>query len=457
MFLTISTTKKPATDLGFLLHKHPDKVQSFAISNGTAFVFYPEATEERTTVALLLDIDPVGLARNMIGVPSFILEAYINDRPYTANSYLSTAIATVFRSAIAGICKERPELVSENIPLEIALHAVKGGRHLLELLFEPLGYTVEVTEHLLDNRFPDWGKSPCLTVKLKGTLRLSDALRHLFILIPVLDNKKHYWIGEEEVDKLLEKGGDWFTTHPARELITKRYQRFRSNADRVLARLSDDGSTEEDRNTPLDTLWRKRLDKVTALLLEHKALSIIDLGCGDGKYLARFMKEGEFKRLAGMDVSHRSLELAADRLGLDELPDYVRKKITLFQGSLTYHDPRIEGYDAAIAIEVIEHMEQSRLDSFERAVFVSAAPRLVIITTPNREYNAVFERLEESGLRYADHRFEWTRAEFEEWALNIAARHNYSLTIDHVGEVRAEIGARSQLALFIKNRDEQWK
>jgi 3' terminal RNA ribose 2'-O-methyltransferase Hen1 len=164
VLLTLTTTHRPATDLGFLLAKHPDRLQRFALSFGAAHVFYPEASDERCTAAVLLDVDPVGLSRGRKSAGGPPLEPYVNDRPYVASSFLSVAIAQVFGSALAGRCKERPELVETPIPLRAELPAIpsRGGEAFVRSLFEPLGYTLEVLRHPLDPRFPEWDDSQYL-------------------------------------------------------------------------------------------------------------------------------------------------------------------------------------------------------------------------------------------------------------------------------------------------------
>lgn len=162
MLLTIGTTHRPATDLGYLLAKHPDKCQTFSLAYGKAHVFYPEATDERCTAALLLDFDPVGLVRGRRwGFDSTgTLAHYVNDRPYIASSFLSVAIAQVFASAMKGVSKERQDLAEAPLPLEVCLSAVpsRGGESLLRGLFEPLGYEVDAQHIPLDEKFPEWGE-----------------------------------------------------------------------------------------------------------------------------------------------------------------------------------------------------------------------------------------------------------------------------------------------------------
>ncbi|MFE0422400.1 3' terminal RNA ribose 2'-O-methyltransferase Hen1, partial [Streptomyces sp. NPDC058953] len=234
MFLTIRTTgtaERPATDLGFLLHKHPDKAQSFTTSHGRAHVFYPEASAERCTAALLLEVDPVALVRRgkekgRGGAPDAALAQYVNDRPYAASSLLSVALSTVFRSALRGICESRPERAEEPMPLriEVPVLPARGGPDLVTALFAPLGWaSVDAVPVALDEQFPEWGDSRYVRLVLEGELRLADALRQLYVLLPVLDDAKHYWVAPDEVDKLIRAGEGWLADHPERKLITNRY------------------------------------------------------------------------------------------------------------------------------------------------------------------------------------------------------------------------------------------
>src|SRR5688572_7664867 len=164
VLLTITTTHRPATDLGYLLRKNPARVHSFEQSFGRAHVFYPEASEELCTAALLLEVDAVGLVRNRRGPAGEgrTLEQYVNDRPYVASSFLSVAISDVFSSAMSEKSKERNDLAETVLPLEVNIASVpsRGGADLLKRLFEPLGYIVFAEPRELDEKFPDWGPSP---------------------------------------------------------------------------------------------------------------------------------------------------------------------------------------------------------------------------------------------------------------------------------------------------------
>jgi 3' terminal RNA ribose 2'-O-methyltransferase Hen1 len=221
MLLTITTTHVPATDLGYLLHKHPARVQTFDLSFGQAHVFYPEASSERCTAALLLDINPWhrSQTRGMSTSADFVLQPYVNDRPYVASSCLSVALGEVFGTALSGRCNARPELAATPLPLEarLAVLPCAGGESLLRRLFEPLGYHVTAAGHPLDEQVPAWGASEYYMVTLTGILRLCDLLSHFSVLVPVVDDAKHYWIGDDEVAKLLRHGEGWLARHPARD------------------------------------------------------------------------------------------------------------------------------------------------------------------------------------------------------------------------------------------------
>jgi 3' terminal RNA ribose 2'-O-methyltransferase Hen1 len=466
MLLTITNLQPPATDLGYLLHKNPARPQSFDLSFGRAHVFYPEAAAERCTAALLLDVDPVGLVRNRRGPAGtgYALEQYVNDRPYVASSFLSVAIAQVFGSALAGRSKERPELVEAALPLQsrIAVLPCRGGEDLLRRLFEPLGYAVTVTRHPLDETFPDWGESAYFTVELQGSCRLRDLLSHLYVLIPVLDNDKHYWVGDDEVEKLLRHGARWLADHPEREAIARRYLKYRrSLADAALARLVAEENPDPDATAaaqaneeavieaPL-SLNAQRLNAVVAALKQRGAQRVLDLGCGEGRLLKALLAEKQFTELVGVDVSHRALEVAAERLRLDRLPPMQRARVKLLQGALTYRDNRLKDYDAATVIEVIEHLDPPRLAAFARALFEFARPGLIVLTTPNAEYNVKFENLPAGKLRHQDHRFEWTRAEFQVWANAVAARFGYTAEFAAIGPEDEVVGAPTQMAVFTR-------
>ena len=459
MLLTISTTYTPATDLGFLLHKHPDRLQSFDVAYGQVHVFYPEACDERCTVCLLLDIDSVGLVRRKYGQSrdNFALAEYVNDRPYVASSFMSVAIAKVFGTALSGKCKDRPELVDKPIPLTAKLSTLpcRGGERLLRRLFEPIGYTVNAEKYALDSHFPDWGNSRYFGVTLEGTCRLSELLSHLYVLIPVLDDEKHYWVDDAEIQKLLKHGKGWLADHPEQEQIVSRYLKHqRTLTQQVLSQFEETDINETSQLQNEEHIEQRiglneiRLTKTVEVIKQSGAKRVLDLGCGEGKLLRKLMAEKQFEEIVGMDVSHQSLKIAHQRLRIDRLPDKQKERIKLLQGSLCYKDDRLEGYDAAAVIEVIEHLDVPRLAFFERVLFEYIHPQTVVLTTPNVEYNVKFKNLPAGRLRHRDHRFEWTREEFELWASKVCDRFSYSVKFYPIGETEENLGAPTQMAVF---------
>ena len=466
MLFTITTTYSPATELGYLLHKHPARIQTFSLPYGKAHVFFPQAEKTQCTAALLLDIDPIGLVRRRGSgkQAGFSLQQYVNDRPYVASSFLSVAIAKVYGTALSGRCKDRPELANTPIPLQAKLSVVPdaSGGKLIKRLFEPLGYTVTLQGYALDKRFPAWGDGGYFTVDLVTTARLSDLLGHLYVLIPVLDNYKHYWVGNDEVDKLLNKGGEWLISHPERELITQRYLKYQRSLTRVaLERLMGDEIVDVDRvaasqsaeeaelERPL-SLHEQRLNSVLAVLKASNAKRVLDLGCGEGKLLRKLMREKQFAEIVGLDISYRTLEKAKERLHIDRLPQKEQDRIRLLHGSLTYKDDRLRGFDAAAIVEVIEHLDQARLSAFERVLFAYAKPGTIAITTPNAEFNVKFETLPAGQFRHKDHRFEWTRTQFQSWANRIAEQYGYAVRFLPIGPEDLSVGAPSQMGVFTR-------
>jgi len=463
VLLTLTTTIRPATDLGYLLHKNPARAQSFDLTFGKAHVFYPEASKDRSTAALMLEVDPIGLVRRRDG-DNRTLEEYVNDRPYVASSFMSVAIGDVFGTAMAARCKERPELAARPMPLEakITVLPCRGGEVFLRRLFEPLGYEIQATPHILDEANPEWGASRYFTVALRAECRLSDLLTHLYVLIPVLDDQKHYFVGDDEVQKLIRRGEGWLASHPEREVIADRYLRHqKSLARRALEQLMSEEVPEVDEvetehnaeevqlERPI-SLNEQRIGAAIASIKASGARRVLDLGCGEGNLLRALMKEKSFTQIVGVDVSHRALEIANRRLHLERMPEKQRARIGLLHGSLTYRDARLDGFEAAAALEVVEHLDPARLIAFERCLFEFARPQTVVLTTPNVEYNVKFETLPTGKLRHKDHRFEWTRAEFQAWARRISERFGYDGRFLPIGPEDPALGAPTQMGVFTR-------
>ncbi len=438
MLLTITLAQEQATDLGFLLGKHPDRAHHTELAWGRATVCFPVAEPDRCTAALVVEIDPDAVVRRLdpSGSPDgFTLGQYVNDRPYAASSLLSVAISRALGSALHGRCRERPELAVAALPLELAVPAVRDADGLAERLFAPLGWRVATT--------PVGPRH--VSFQLTGTARLADALSAVYVLFPVLDDAKHHHVGPDEADKLLRAGQSWLPGHPERELITRRYLRYRR---RLTVAACERLGVPEDDAPRVSPLREQRRAAVLAELRAAGARRVLDLGCGEGLLLAELLRDPAFTEVVGVDTAVGALERAARRLRLDELPPAARSRIALRQGSLVYTDSSLAGYDAAVLSEVVEHVEPDRLASLRHAVFGVARPATVVVTTPNREYNVRYPGLPGGALRHPDHRFEWTRAEFATWCADVGSAHGYRVRHEGIGEADAELGAPTQLAVF---------
>lgn len=478
MLLTITCQGRDADKLGFLLHKHPDRFQTIPLSYGRCHVFYPKSTAETVTACLMLDIDPVALTKNKRNHRnSFALAGYVNDRPYVASSFLSVAISNAFGTAMAGTCKKFPDAPAIEFDVEVSIDVLpsRGGKKMIHRVFEPLGYEVTASEIQLDHQFPEWGSSCYCRVTLSGKHTIARLLQHLYVLVPVFDNQKHYFIDQAELDKLLDKGKDWIQPHPEKEWIVSRYLKYnRSLANQALAVLTkddfdlaaevtDETDTPPASANPADSgnsiagnsipgkqlkLNEQRLAAVDRQLDACGASTVIDLGCGEGKLLRRLLKKWQFREIVGVDVCVASLEIASKRLRLQELPKFQAERVKLIHGSLMYRDRRFAGFDGAAVVEVIEHLDPPRLSAFEQVVFKHAQPKTIVLTTPNSDYNVMWPSLPAGTFRHPDHRFEWSRSEFQTWAQRIADTYGYTFEILPVGEVDPVVGSPTQMAVF---------
>lgn len=455
MYLSIATTCSPATDLGFLLMKHPDRVHEFELPFGRAVVLFPEANEARCEAALVLNVDPVGLVRGR-GEGDGLLDQYVNDRPYAVSSLMSVALNRAFRTAMTGKSRERQALAEAAIPLEIKVTPlpVRGEDEIVRRMFEPLGWEAAVQR--IEGAH---GPSRYVELTLRGRMRLSDALGHLYVLIPVLDEEKHYWVGEDEIEKLIARGEAWLAEHPERERIVRLYLKGqRGLARQALARLAPEEAKaegqaaghdgrEEALEAPL-RLHDVRLDAVAEALAAAGAKVVADLGCGEGRLIERLARDSRFERVVGIDASARALERAGVRLKKGQLGGLPEGRVILLHGALTYRDDRWHGADAAALVEVIEHLDRDRLPALADAVFGMARPKCVIVTTPNAEYNALFPALAAGSFRHPDHRFEWSRSEFRGWASSVADLYGYRVEHGGIGEPHPELGPVTQIGVF---------
>ncbi|MBY0552852.1 MAG: 3' terminal RNA ribose 2'-O-methyltransferase Hen1 [Candidatus Obscuribacterales bacterium] len=482
MFISVTTTHNPATDLGYLIVKNPATApHRFSLPFGEAILTYTEISPDRCTAVMTLDINPVELVRGREGSQGGgTIDEYLNDRPYCSSSILAVALRRVFSSALSGKNKDRQELAKTRIPLECTIGALPSRRGPVTIrdLFEPLGYNVvDCTRHALDPLQPEWGDSDYHTVTIRGTVTVQELMTHLFILIPVLDNDKHYFVGDAEVEKLLRHGNVWLATHPLNEMIVNRYlgnkKHLAAKALGALAELvapedeeSDgeaDGATADGQTpaTPREdvektiSLHQIRHETVVRVLKERGVKRVVDMGCGRGLFVGRLMDDAQFEQILGMEVELRAVSGARYKLKLHKQPAEKRDRVKLVQGSVTYRDSILrQKFDAAVSIEVIEHMEPTRLDMFAMVMLGDCRPRIAVVTTPNREYNCLWPTLPAGELRHKDHRFEWTRSEFEQWCSTQAARYGYATEFQPIGPLDDKHGAPSQMCVFTRLSDD---
>ncbi|MBR4626915.1 MAG: 3' terminal RNA ribose 2'-O-methyltransferase Hen1 [Ruminococcus sp.] len=447
MLITITYEGKNTQELGYLLHKNPNSAQEFELTFGKAYVFYPEVTNKRTTAALVLDINSVDLAKGKENSPNTGLFTYVNDRPYTCNSFMSVALNRVFGTAMKGRCDKKQELADTPIDLTAAVYMLRcESDEDARNIFEPLGYEVNIERGMLDERFHEWGKSPYINITLKGKVRLAELLNHLYVLIPFFDGNKHYYIDDSEVEKLLSHGGEWLKNHPYRETIVRGYfNNIHSITKSALTQLADDEDSENDspKHKRLDT---ERIDTVAQVVLDSGAKTVLDLGCGEGKYAARLAAEPQIVRITEADVAVKILGAAKARV--EKLPQFQRDKVDFIQASALCRDRRFESYDCCLLIEVIEHIDEERLPVLERVLFEFAHPKTVIVTTPNAEYNSNYQFLPDGELRHDDHRFEWNREKFSKWAESVCEKYGYKVKITGIGNEDGNLGAPTQMGVF---------
>lgn len=480
MFISIEAAGERANELSYLLHKHPDKLQSFVLSTGTAHVFYPRYEEQVCKVVLVQELDTEALAKGAKKrrASSAVedIRNYVNDRPYAANSITAQALTRVFSSAVNANATTRPELQEREwqLTIEIAALSPTTGPEVIHKLFAPLGWRIELDNIALNDANPQWGGSEYYNVTLKGSATLSQALRQVAALIPVIDDSKHYWVGEDEPAKLLRLGAGWLEEHPERKLVLRNslaHQRELIQSYEELARTSAattglaeraaggsqlatsaNGSIRGAQELPVApisaSLWQERHEAVLGALEALGAHTVADVGCGEGKFLQRLVAQPRYSRILGSDVSAKSLERAALKINLTELSDDQRQRISLIHSSLNYRDDRLKGFEAIVLMEVIEHLETEWLEKLVQNTFGAAAPRAVIVTTPNQEYNSLYPSLSAGTMRHPDHRFEWTRAEFRSWAESVGENYGYVVDFQGIGPEDEEAGTATQMAIF---------
>ncbi|MCB9396207.1 MAG: 3' terminal RNA ribose 2'-O-methyltransferase Hen1 [Acidobacteria bacterium] len=461
MLLQIAVQGVEANQIGYLLHKNPANLHHRRLSFGEGWVFFDTNEKNRVSFNLYVEVDPIRLSRQLDQSPSFDLKPYVNDRPYVANSYLSVALNVFFRSAIAELDSDsKPHAKTEHtVTVHLPVVSMRGDASIFQRVFEPLGYGIQLQKLPFADPYLDPDRSPLYALTLSVQAPIGLVLRHLYVLIPVLDKDKHYFVGSDEIEKLLRAGQGWLENHPAKELITQRYLLFSGLSKQALSRIEkkEEALPDQDDSEPFVEkkihLNELRIQRVVEMLLAQKASQVLDMGCGSGTLLQHLLSERSITKLTGVDASINVLQIAERKLKLDRLSTRMRQKIQLIQSGLTYRDARLLGHDAIALIEVIEHLDSWRLKDLTQVIFDYLKPRLLIVTTPNREYNALFENMPADSLRHSDHRFEWTRSEFTEWCQEQCKEWEYQVEFSGIGPEHEQYGCPTQMGVFTKHAD----
>ena len=429
MFVSVATSHRPATDLGFLLHKHPDRLHTADLGFGRATMGYPRADEEGCEFVLALDVDPVALVT--AGGDAAVTD-YVSPRPYAASSFVSVAISRCLGTALNGRSKERQALADVAIPLECTVAPFPtrdptGGA--VRRAFEPLGWDVDLLWPDGDADAP--GARSHATLRLVGEARVRDLLSHLYVLLPALGGDKHYWISGDEVDKLVAKGGEWLRDHPERDAIVRGYMaRHRPLGDEAVRALDGDDAPFPHRPRFGRPLHDRRHDVAVDLVRSTGAVRVADVGCSDGVLAVRLAVETPAREVIAVDPDPAALRRVRRRL--EDAPSDARAKVRPMHGALGYGDRRLNDVDLVALLEVVEHLDPDRVDPAVDGL-MDSRPRRVVVTTPNRAYNA-FYGMDPEALRHPDHRFEWTRDEFVAWAERVAERHGYAVEHGGIGD-----------------------
>jgi 3' terminal RNA ribose 2'-O-methyltransferase Hen1 len=470
MLLTITCRGENATDIGYVLRKRPGRLLRFDRNKNTigVLMYWPRVEDDLCQFAMQLDIDPLDMSPRRPGaIAASNLFDYVNDRPYATSRLMGSAIAWFLREALYDrpLPEGAPDDVRERVfDLEARIFAFEE-RGLAKDAFEALGYETDVTPHVLDDEHPSWGLSPYADVRVRKNETVTELLQHLHVMLSALPKpSKNESATKEVAERLLRVSGTWLADHPMRNKLVWRYLSYdRALASDVMDKLActtsedtaSDGATSDDatdaepkaKHVPLHT---QVLDTVSAIIRESGCTSVLDAGCGDGKLVRLLLGIEQVERIGAADVSATSLRRLQSKL-TERRRTAMPDNLDVFQASVTMSDDRLRGYDAICAIEVVEHIDPRRIRDLERVVFEESGASLIVVTTPNREYNRVYG-IPSDLLRHPDHRFEWTRDEFARWVTHVCETYGYTSDMRGVGEVDEAAGQPTLVATFRKER-----
>ncbi|HWO95040.1 MAG TPA: 3' terminal RNA ribose 2'-O-methyltransferase Hen1 [Bacillus sp. (in: firmicutes)] len=456
MQLSMKVVGEGAENLSRLLAKNPNNLYDREEKGNRTRLVFTSSNEREAEAVIFVTPDPVELVRNSPGI--FDITQYINDREFAVSSLFCSYIRTALGTALNGKPKEEfIEWVDHPFNMEVGFGPVAShlSDQTIRELFEPLGYLIEIERGEADYSFNLKQKSSARYLKLKGQITVQQALRHLFILIPVLDNYKHYFIDEKEIEKIQRYGEGWLDEHPLRSYIIEQSLRFKELINKVpiSSSIVTENKVNDDVSAPPkirlnEQRYQAIIDKVESLPLNQK---VVDFGSGEGKLSVRLGMVPNVQEILAVEPSESSQLRALERFEKAAGKDQFVCPTPIW-GSLFYYDERLRGKDIIILCEVIEHIDEFRLPNIMKTIFGEYRPNALIVTTPNHEYNAVYDM--DENMRHADHRFEWTRGEFKDWCETWIAKFPYSMQLQGIGQEHEEYGFPTQMCTFVRKEGE---
>jgi len=424
MQLSIYTKNPHARAISHLLAKNPATVYERQVKGHAVRFVYHKMTDDELYASIFVTPDSLALVKDN---EAFDITHYINDREFAVSTIFLSLIRSALGTALNGKPKEEYiQFAAMDFPFTFEFGPISSRLTDEEIrnIWEPLGYEVTI------NTMTDAKRARFLT--LTNTITLKKALQQIFILIPVMDDYKHYFIDEAERERLENYGEGWLETHPMREFIYKKALRFKQ------LYMSEEENEQKVNKPSLNTRRYETIaDAVTAL----KPKTVIDMGAGEGKLSMLLAQIDSITNLYSVDPSNHALARMQKRFADQQ---FAAAPIIKW-GSLYYEDKEFTEADVFILCEVIEHIDEERLPQIMHLITQNYTPKHLIITTPNAEYNTVYEL---EVMRHDDHRFEWDRKQFEAWCKAVAP--NYDLQFEGIGSVHEQYGAPTQMCIMTR-------
>ena len=449
MQLTIRATGENVKVISYLLAKNPNNVYERNHKGHLVRLFYSECSETELDVTIFVTPDSLELKQN--GSYTYDITHYINDREFAVSSIFCSFIRPALGTALNGQPKEEyKEWVNHCFPFEFQFGPVSStlSNEEIRALFEPLGYETTISRAETNYSFHLKQKSTARFISLKGSTTLQHGLRQLFVLIPVLDNYKHYYIDEKEIEKIERYGEGWLENHPLKSFILRQALRFKEVYSIVQKTEESEESKEKTVKIRLNDLrYEKIIEMVKGIEPRRR---IVDFGSGEGKLSLRLGFVDGVQEVLAVEPSETAALQAIERFEKVRHQEGFVMPTPLW-GSLFYYDERLKNKDIMILCEVIEHIDAYRLPKMMDTILNEYQPKVLIITTPNQEYNAVYNLGEQ--IRHHDHRFEWTREEFQTWCVD-RNNGNYELAFIGIGEMHEQYGCPTQMCVFSRKEVE---